>query len=257
MKRQAKPNQILNEKKLKGIEQDLGVSFQNRDILIQALIHRSWLNENFDPKHRKSNERLEFLGDAVLEFWVTKNLFFMFPKLPEGSLTNIRAAIVRTESLAQKAKDIGLNKYLLLSRGEERNGGRENISILADALEAMIGAIFQDAGLKATEKFLSRLLNKELRKKGKKGDIKDAKTKLQEISQAKFKETPIYKLIDQFGPDHQKMFTSAVLIGKKKIATGKGGSKQESQEKAASKALTLIQKKIKIAKRKNEGDQNA
>jgi ribonuclease-3 len=257
MKKQNKQSQILDEKKLKRIEKNLGVSFKNRDILIQALIHRSWLNENFNPKHRESNERLEFLGDAILEFWVTKKLFFMFPKLPEGSLTNIRAALVRTETLAQKAKSIGLNKYLLLSRGEEKNGGRKNISILADALEEMIGVIFEDAGLNATEKFLGRLLNKELREKGEKGDIKDAKTKLQEISQAKFKETPIYQLVDQSGPDHHKVFTSAVLIGKKKVATGKGASKQESQEKAASKALTLIQKKIKIAKGKVKGGRNA
>lgn len=255
MRKQKRESYPKTKKELGSLQKTLGVKFNTPNLLIQALIHRSWLNENPDSSFRESNERLEFLGDAVLEFWVTQKLFLLFPKLPEGSLTNIRSAIVRTENLAQKAKKIGLNRHLLLSRGEEKNGGRENPSILADSFEAIIGAIFQDSGWPKTERFLNRLLGNDIKEMGELGDIKDAKTMLQELSQAKFKKTPTYKLINQSGPDHKKVFTSAVVIGNRKIAEGKGRSKQESEEKAAQKALTLLKKRIKITQAIKNGEE--
>lgn len=224
------------------LEEKIGYRFKKKTLLEEALTHRSWLNEHSQEK-RSSNERLEFLGDAVLELWITKNLFFLFPSLPEGKLTNLRTALVRTETLAAKASTIGLGKFLFLSRGEEKNQGRTNPSILADAFEALIGAIFVDGGEKASEKFLKKFFLKELKEKGRKGEIKDAKTKFQEIAQAKFKITPTYQVVKETGPDHHKFFKVALLLGKKKIATAGGWSKQEAEEKAAAKGLSLLEKR--------------
>lgn len=229
--------------KIKNLEKNLKVTFKNSAILENSLIHRSWINEHRNQK-KESNERLEFLGDAILEFWTTKTLFSLFPDLPEGALTNIRASIVCTENLAEKSKSLKLGKYLLLSRGEERNQGRENPSILADLFESIVGAIYLDSGLLKTEKFLSRTFLKELRTKGEKGDIKDAKTKFQEIAQAEYKSTPTYKVIKEFGPDHQKKFRVAAYLNNKEIAQGKGASKRTAEEAAAQEALTIVKNKV-------------
>ncbi len=223
------------------LEPKLGINFKDKKLLIKALTHRSYLNEHY-RENLKSNERLEFLGDAVLELWTTEQLFQHFPKLPEGVLTNIRAAIVCTENLAEKAKANNLGKFLLLSRGEDSGGGRKNPSLLANTFEAVIGAIYLDQGWEAAAKFLKRNLLKMLISLGKKGDIKDAKTKLQEVTQASLKVTPHYKTIKQEGPDHAKIFTVAAYFDKKKITTGKGASKREAEEQAAQKALTITSK---------------
>lgn len=233
----------MRNKDLKELEEKLGINFKNRDLLKKALIHRSYLNE-VKEKGLESNERLEFLGDAVLELWTTEKLFHHFPKLPEGTLTNIRAALVCTESLAQIARKLSLGKYLYLSRGEDKNGGRENPSLLADTFEAITGAIHLDQGWKTVAEFLDRHLLKKLLKLGKMGDIKDAKTKLQEIVQAEKKITPHYRLIKEEGPDHNKVFTVAVYFGPKKIALGRGSSKREAEEVAAKRALTLIKNQV-------------
>jgi len=231
--------------KIKQLEKKLKFKFNDPWLLKNALVHRSWVNEN-----RKSglanNERLEFLGDAILGFWVTKKLFNLFPKLPEGSLTNIRASLVRTENLARKSKELGIDQALMLGKGEEQGGGRENISLLADVFESVLGAIFLDQGLAKTEKFLSRILLVELKKAGEKGDIKDAKTMLQETIQENNKITPRYQVLKEIGPEHHKIFHIGVYVGKNKLATGQGHSKKEAEEAAAAQGLTVLRKDSKI-----------
>lgn len=226
------------------LQKQLGIKFRNQALLKQALIHRSYLNET--EQDLNSNERLEFLGDAVLELWTTETLFEDFPELSEGILTNIRAAVVCTTSLAETAKKLNLGKYLFLSKGEVQGKGRENTSLLANTFEAVVGAIYLDQGKKNANKFLDKNLGKKLNKLGKKGDIKDAKTLLQEIAQEKEKITPEYQTLDETGPDHDKTFTSGVFLGESQIAVGEGKSKREAEENAAGKALTIINKKGKI-----------
>lgn len=233
----------MKSKKIEELEKSLGVKFKNRQLLKQGLIHRSYLNE-VRGKRLESNERLEFLGDAVLELWTTEKLFHHFPDLAEGVLTNIRAALVCTESLAESAQKLSLGKHLYLGRGEDKNGGRKNPSLLANTFEAVLGAIYLDSGWQTAAKFLDRELSKKLLLLGKTGDIKDAKTKLQELVQATKRITPSYKIIKEEGPDHAKVFTSAVYFNKDKIACGKGQSKREAEEKAAQKALTLVKNRI-------------
>ncbi len=229
--------------KLTELEEKLGVKFKNQTLLKKALIHRSYLNEAKE-KSLQSNERLEFLGDAVLELWTTQELFNRFPQLPEGVLTNIRAALVCTESLARAAQKLGLGQYLYLSRGEDKSGGRQNPSLLADTFEAVTGAIYLDQGWPQVQQFLDRHLLKKLIELGRSGDIKDAKTKLQEIIQAERRITPHYRILREEGPDHAKIFTAAVYFHDQQIALGQGQSKRAAEEAAAQKALTLIKNKI-------------
>jgi len=233
---------MMKENSLQRLQKIIKVKFKDPAILKKALTHRSYLNEN-RGKNLKSNERLEFLGDAVLELWATKELFDRFPQLPEGVMTNIRAAVVRTETLAEASKTYGFGDFLLLSRGEDEGSGRKNQSILANTFEAIVGAIFLDQGWSKTSDFLKASLLKKLIKLGKKGDAKDSKTKLQEKIQADLRITPTYKILKESGPDHDKQFTVAVLFDNKKIAIGRGRSKREAEETAADKALTLIKKK--------------
>lgn len=223
----------------------LDIRFKNSQLLKRALTHRSYLNEHKE-KGLESNERMEFLGDAILEFWATEQLFNLFPQLPEGVLTNIRASLVCTESLANIAKKIKIGESLLLSKGEDEGGGRCNPSLLADTFEAIIGAIWLDQGWLKVNQFLEKNLLSRLISLGKLGDNKDAKTKLQEEVQAMIKITPYYQVIKEEGPDHNKKFTVAVHFGEKEIAQGKGDSKREAEEDAANQALTILGKKSKI-----------
>ncbi len=234
-----------SQKNLKKLEKILKISFTDQGLLKQALIHRSYLNES-GKKDLNSNERLEFLGDAVLELWTTKELFDNFPNLPEGILTNIRAAVVCTVSLAEEARKIGLGGYLFLSKGEEKTGGRSNPSLLANTYEAVIGAIYLDQGWKKTSDFLKQKLEDKLMRLGREGDIKDAKTLLQEMVQDKLKITPTYEVLNQTGPDHNKTFTAGVFFDDRKIAVGKGKSKRLAEESAAQSALTKLTKTGKI-----------
>jgi len=232
--------------KAKLLEKKLKIKFKDIKNLKKALVHRSWVNENRN-KSLENNERLEFLGDAILEYWTTRNLFHFFPKLPEGSLTNIRAALVRTENLAKKSLELGINQFLLLGKGEEQGGGRENPSLLADVFEAVLGAIFIDQGLGRAEKFLDQVFLVELKKLGERGDIKDAKTSFQEKIQEKQKTTPRYQVISESGPEHDKMFKVGVYVNKQKIATGSGHSKKEAEEAAAAQGLTRVKNQATIS----------
>jgi ribonuclease-3 len=219
----------------------LDTKYKNPELLSLALIHRSYLNEN-RSRGLVSNERLEFLGDAVLELWTTEKLYHLFPLLPEGDLTNLRSLIVCTESLANVANNINLGQFIQLSRGEESHGGRQNQSILADALESVIGSVYLDQGSKAVDKLLNFLLHDQIDQVSKQKIFKDPKSMFQEIAQSKRGLTPHYETIKETGPDHQKIFEVAAYIGTDLIAQGKGNSKQKAEESAALAATTILSK---------------
>lgn len=209
-------------------------NFKNPKIIEEALTHRSWVNEH--PGIRDNNERLEFLGDAILEFVVSKELFLKFPSKKEGFLTTLRANLVNTSSLAQTANSLGLGKELFLSKGEEETGGRKNPSLLANTVEAIIGALFIDQGLSKAEEFIQKnILNKT--KEMIKQPLKDPKSRLQEKIQAQGLPAPKYTVIKESGPDHQKTFVVKATINGKDLAQGKGRSKSEAEQNAAKEAL--------------------
>lgn len=225
-------------KDFSALEKKLKVSFKNKDLLAQAFTHRSYLNEN--PKFRLfHNERLEFLGDAVLEHVVTEFLYLTYPDKLEGVLTSWRAALVNTKMLASVANRLNFNDFLLLSQGEEKEKGRSRQYILSDVFEAFVGALYLDQGLDSCKNFISANLIKELPNIIKKGLYRDAKSSYQEEAQEKFGITPTYKVLNETGPDHAKEFTVGVFLNEKLIAEGGGASKQEAEEAAAKKALKV------------------
>ncbi len=202
----------------------------------RSFIHKSYLNENraADKQH---NERLEFLGDAVLELIITQTLYLEYPKQPEGVLTNWRSALVKTEALAIVSKDIGLDEIILLSKGERKAGGQTKTNILADVIEAFIGALYLSYGLDVANKFILENIYIKLPEILKNKQHIDPKSKLQEILQEKYNKTPTYRVIATSGPDHNKNYKMGVYIEKKLLATGEGSSKQIAQQSAAQKAL--------------------
>lgn len=221
--------------------------FNNTKLLETALTHRSALNESSSgTSSKESNERLEFLGDAVLELIVTKHLFNQFLNESEGMLTAYRSALVRTETLAEVAKQLGLGEKLYLSRGEEAGGGRSNLGLLANTFEAIVGAIYLDQGLDVIEQFIKKYLFPKLEEIKSQKLYKDAKSLLQETVQAKGFPTPEYLLVDEQGPDHEKVFKVSVTIGKKSYGVGSGSSKQLAQQAAATQALELFEKESQI-----------
>lgn len=211
--------------------------FNNQNLLRQALTHRSAINEG---KGRANNERLEFLGDAVIELVVSDFVYRTFPNRSEGELTQTRTALVRTETLASLSQSLGLDQKMFLSRGEEQAGGRQNQSLLADTLEAVVGALYLDQGLPQADSFLMETLLKGAEEKIQKAIALDAKSKLQEIIQAKGDPTPSYRIIKKQGPDHNRLFTAEVLVSGKTIAAGVGKSKQEAEQDAAKNALSVL-----------------
>ena len=226
--------------KINLLEQKIKVKFKDPRYLLLALTHRSYLNENKQLK--SSNERVEFLGDAILEYWVSQKLYSLFPDFDEGQLTNLRSLIVCTENLADISTSFDLGSFILLSRGETTHNGRQNISLLADTFESLIGAIHLDQGYPAVEKFLDRFLNKNIQALSKKNIYKDAKSLFQEIAQSKRGVTPKYQLLSESGPDHQKIFKIGVYLGDQLIASGKGNSKQKAEEDAATRAILILNK---------------
>lgn len=208
------------------------------NLLKNAFVHRSYLNESHEFEN--SNERLEYLGDAVLELATSDFLYRTYPDFQEGMLTNMRAALVRTESLADIAQSLDYSKKLLMSKGEEATGGRQNRSILADALEAYLGALYLEKGYSACVEFLQTNLFVKADQVLKSETYKDNKSLLQEIAQSRYKATPLYNLISESGPDHDKEFIMQVKIGDKNYGEGRGKSKQASQEDAAKNTLEMI-----------------
>lgn len=226
----------LNTSHLTGIQKKIGLTIKNPSLLQEALTHRSYTNE-VKPTKAPHNERLEFLGDAVLELVITEYLFERYPDKPEGELTSFRAALVRKESLAEAATDINLGGYLLMSKGEEATGGRSRAYILANAVEALIGCIYLELGYTATAKFVLKLLVHKLDKIVEERLDIDPKSRLQELVQDVVKVTPGYELLKQEGPDHDKTFVMGIIINGYLLARGAGHSKQEAEQAAAKIAL--------------------
>jgi len=218
------------------LEKKLNFEFKNKDLLAQAFCHRSYLNEKpgFYLFH---NERLEFLGDAVLELIVTEYLYKNYPRKSEGELTSWRAALVNAKMLAKIAKDLDFNEFLLLSQGEAKETGKARQYILANTFEALIGALYLDQGIEKPHEFIKTYLIKELPEILEKGLFRDAKSRFQEEAQERVGITPTYEVLKEWGPDHVKHFTIGVFLEKEKVAEGEGSSKQEAEEEAARQAL--------------------
>ncbi len=221
------------------LEKILGYKFKNKDFLLEALTHRSYLNE-VSAWGVPNNERLEFLGDAVVELIVTEELFRRYPDSTEGQLTPIRSALVNYQMMADVARKLGLEEFVLLSRGEAKDLGRARDVILANALEAVIGATYLDGGYEAVARFVRQSILKRLDEVMKKGLYRDAKSELQEKIQESLKLTPTYRVLEEAGPDHQKLFTVGVYFGEKFITKGSGHSKQDAEVEAAKAALIQL-----------------
>jgi len=217
-------------------EKKIGVNFKDKDLLRQAFTHRSYLNEHRDSEF-VHNERLEFLGDAVLELIVTEYLYEKYPDSNEGELTAYRSALVNATTLSDAASKIGMNDFLLLSKGEAKDTGRARQIILANSIEALIGALFLDQGYEMAKYFISNNIFNLIEKIVEEKTWLDAKSKFQEQAQDYESVTPLYKTLKEEGPDHDKKFTVGVFLGKKKIAEGEGKSKQEAEQVAADNAL--------------------
>ncbi len=226
----------MKEKDFSEFEEGLRIKFNDQDILKQAFTHRSFLNEHKSLKG-KHNERLEFLGDAVLELVITRYLFDEYPDKNEGDLTSIRSALVNAQTCAEVAKKININDYLLLSRGEAKDVGRARQYILANALEAIIGAIYIDLGYEKARDFILEHIAPMTEQIVKKELWVDAKSKFQEKAQDIEGVTPSYKTMKEVGPDHDKKFTVGVFIGNEMVAEGEGDSKQDAEQSAARHAL--------------------
>lgn len=216
-----------------------GYVFNNSSLLREGLTHSSYANENRNKKIN-SNERLEFLGDSILGLISAEYLFSKYPDLPEGELTKIRAAVVCEKTLCQVAKDMEIDKKLLLGKGEEAGGGRQRSSILADAVEAVLAAVYLDGGFSAAKKFAMTFIPKEVELANKGRAFRDYKTALQEIVQKNKQEVLTYSLKGERGPDHDKRFTVELLLNSNHIAEGEGRSKKEAEQMAAKAALELM-----------------
>ena len=217
-------------------ETKVGIVFADKKLLQQAFIHRSYLNEN-EGLGLSHNERLEFLGDAVLELVITRHLFDMYPETPEGQLTAYRSALVRTESISDAALQLGMGDYLMLSKGEAKDTGKARSYILANTFEAFIGAVYLDQGYAAAEAFIGAQLYPKVSEIVEKNLWRDAKSYVQEKAQELFSVTPSYQVLGETGPDHDKEFKVAIMFGEKQITAGVGKSKQEAQQNAAAAAI--------------------
>jgi ribonuclease-3 len=222
------------------LQTTIKVTFKNQELLKNAFYHRSYLNEAKHITH--SNERLEFLGDAILSFCTSGFLYESYPDYPEGTLTNIRSSLVKTKTLGETALSLGFGDLLFLSHGEEDSGGRNNMSLLADSFEAFLGALFLDQGIEAAKQFLSTYLFPKTASIVEEKSYIDYKSLLQEIIQGETKISPTYTVSSTEGPDHNRVFYIDALLGGKKLGAGKGKSKQEGEQAAALDALEKMGK---------------
>ncbi|MBI3159198.1 MAG: ribonuclease III [Chloroflexi bacterium] len=218
--------------------QRLNLQIHNQLLLSRALTHRSYLNEH--PEAIEDNERLEFLGDAVLDFIVGAWLYNRFPEMSEGDMTRLRAALVRTEQLAEFAQRVELGKALRLGRGEEEGGGRARQAMLCAAFEALVGALYLDGGIPAVEAFAAQLLEEAIDHILRNHHDRDPKSQLQEWAQANGHRTPLYRIVDELGPDHEKVFEVEVVVGAEVLGRGQGSSKQAASKAAAQMALERL-----------------
>jgi len=240
-KQESKKMENRKNKSVLGLEKIISINFKNQLLLKEALTHRSYLNENPDWP-TSHNERLEFLGDAVLEIIVTVFLFEKYPDFNEGKLTSVRAALVNRSMLSRVAEEIDLKSAVFLSKGEKQGSARSREAIFANAVEALIGAIYLDQGYEASENFIKQFVLKHLGLVMGKKLYQDSKSLLQEIIQEKLKVTPRYKVMEEIGPDHKKEFLVGVFFDNELIAEGKGVSKQDAEEATAEEALKKIEK---------------
>ena len=229
---------------LNEIQKNIGLDFQNPELLEIALTHRSYLNEHQGAKIQ-NNERQEYLGDAVLELIISDYIFRKYPDKAEGELTSIRSAVVRTESLAEESRKLGIGEHLQMSKGEKDSGGKDKDYLLANAYEAVLGAIYLDSGMESCIQFVTRTLVPKIDNIVENNLFIDPKTQAQEIIQSRYKTTPTYEIVKEEGPDHDKKFTVALLINKKEKAQGQGTSKQKAEESAALAAIEIIEKELK------------
>lgn len=218
------------------LSERLEIIMRNRDLFQEAVTHRSYLNEHrsYPLPH---NERLEFMGDAVLELVVTEHLFHVFPDKPEGELTSLRAALVNGDMLAKIGHDLGVEEHLLMSRGEAKDRGRARSYLIANVMEALIGALYLDQGYKAAKEFIDRVVVTRLPEVLDRELYADAKSRFQELAQDRAGVTPTYRVLKEWGPDHDRRFVAGVFLGEELVAEGEGLSKQEAQREAAKKAL--------------------
>jgi len=224
------------KKDFKILQDRIKVEIRNKDLLRTAFVHKSYMNEHRN-EDIEDNERLEFLGDAVLELAVTKHLYEKHPNQAEGEMTAFRSALVKGKQLAEVGKDLNLGAYLHLSKGEDKSGGRDKNYIIANTLEALIGAIYLDHDYDTAEGFIQRFILEKLDEIIEKGLHIDSKSQFQEEAQDKLATTPHYEVLNEEGPDHEKVFTMAAYIGEEKVAEGTGPSKQKAEEAAAENAL--------------------
>jgi len=225
------------------VEAGLGLTFRDKTLLLRALTHRSYINENpYAPL--EDNERLEFLGDAVLDFVTAEYLYHRFPEMDEGQLTSLRSALVRTETLARFASEMGLDHFIYMGRGEEESGGRTRPAIQCGCYEALIGAYYLDQGLDAIKAFIIQVIKPVVHDIVQNETHKDAKSRLQELSQAHRQVTPTYRTISEQGPDHSKEFTVAAIVGNEIYGLGAGRSKQVAAQAAAQAALERLDREI-------------
>ncbi len=225
----------MNE--IKELEKSLDYQFKNKNLIIEALTHKSY-------KKPYNNERLEFLGDAVIDLIIGEYLFKKFSKVNEGELSKLRASLVNEKGLEKLAKKINLGKYIFISLAEENNHGREKPSLLSNAFEAIIGAIYLESGLDKAKEIVLKLLEEVYPQIDLKSIFRDYKTTLQELTQAQFGTTPEYTMIASFGPDHKKEFEIEVSVKGRRLAIAKGKSKKDAQQKAAQKALEILEKEF-------------
>lgn len=226
-------------RQLDELESLLGYRFRERAHLEQALVHRSYLNES-DLPPEASNERLEFLGDAVLQLVVTRDLFRRFPDAPEGQLTQLRARVVSADGLAPVGERLQLGRFMWMGRGEQATGGRRRPLNLARAVEAVVGAVFVDSSYHVSERWLLRLLRSELAAATPSAQVLDAKSRLQQRAQAERNVLPVYRTVDVSGPPHARRFRVEVLLGDEVAGRGEGGSKQAAEQQAAAEALAIL-----------------
>lgn len=224
------------EENMKMLQKTISYTFNNNNILKEALTHSSFANES-KTKKIKYNERLEFLGDSILGLVISEYIFLKYKHLPEGELTKVRAMVVCEPSLARQSKEIQLGNYLLLGKGEEFTGGRERESILADAFEALIGAIYIDGGIETAKNFILNYFLESIDLASKGVLFRDYKTHLQELLQSKSSDKIVYNVIKEHGPDHNKIFDVEVSIGDRVIGRGSGKSKKEAEQRAAEEAI--------------------
>ncbi|HDP80354.1 MAG TPA: ribonuclease III [Spirochaetes bacterium] len=238
--KQSENKKKLRYRQINNLQGILKVKFKNKSILNRALTHRSYVNES-GSFEVMDNERLEYLGDSVLALVVNEYLFKRFEKYPEGDLAKIKSAVVSESTLYKVADGIGLGRFVLMGRGEEMSGGRSRPSILANTLEAVIGALYLDSGLKSTKKLVLSLLKKDIERIDSLSYFRDPKTTLQEYVQKKYRDRPVYEIIEENGPDHLKEFTVRLMVRGADVTMGMGSSKRKAEMDAATKALEKLQ----------------